>query len=57
VSPCCILDDYDVWLWNINDNSLTAILCSKLYEDFLNNDIREISTICLSCKINNNDEI
>ena len=51
ISPCCILDDFDEWLWNINKDSLLNIICSKKYEDFLNSKFPNISKACLNCKI------
>jgi predicted glycosyltransferase/MoaA/NifB/PqqE/SkfB family radical SAM enzyme len=57
IVPCCILDDYYIWLGNINKDWLLEILCSRVYENFLNKNIGDISSICLSCKIYNNTKI
>lgn len=51
ITPCCILDDYDEWLWNINNNNLLNIVLSKNYENFLNKTFPNISKACLNCKI------
>lgn len=51
ISPCCIIDDFDEWLWNINKNYLLEIICSKEYENFLNRKFPDISKACLNCKI------
>lgn len=55
ISPCCIIDDFDEWLWNINTNNLLNIICSKNYEDYLNKKFPNISKACLNCKIEINE--
>lgn len=54
VTPCCILDDFDEWLWNINKTNFINIICSKKYEDFLNKKFPNISVACLNCKLETN---
>lgn len=51
ITPCCILDDYDIKLWNINKNWLLNIICSENYYDFLNRRFPYISKACLNCKL------
>ncbi len=51
ISPCCILDDYENNLWNINKNRLINIVCNSEYENFLNKKFPYISKACLNCKI------
>lgn len=51
ISPCCEIDDYDEWIWNINDSQLLEIICSKNYNNFLNKKFPSISKACLNCKI------
>lgn len=51
ISPCCELDNYDEWIWNINNESLLKIVCSQNYEKFLNKKFPNISNACLNCKI------
>jgi len=51
ISPCCMIDDYDENIWNINKTNLLNIICSKKYEDFLNKKFPDISQACLNCKI------
>lgn len=51
ISPCCEIDDFDEWIWNINQNNLLKIICSKNYENFLNRKLPNISRACLNCKI------
>ncbi len=51
VTPCCILDDYDEGIWNINTTRLINIICSKTYESFLHRTFPNISKACLQCKL------
>lgn len=51
VSPCCIIDDFDENIWNINKFWLLEILCSEKYENFLQRTFPNISKACLFCKI------
>lgn len=37
ISPCCYMDDYPLFLGNINKNDLTEIVSSDKYCDFLKN--------------------
>jgi hypothetical protein len=49
-SPCCEIDDFNEWIWNINENWLLDIICSNKYESFLNKKFPYISEACLNCK-------
>ncbi len=51
ITPCCILDDYDEELWNINKLNLIDIVCSRTYESFLSRKFPNISQACLTCNI------
>lgn len=51
ISPCCEIDDFPAWIWNINKTDLLNIIISNKYEMFLNNTFPNISRACLHCKI------
>lgn len=51
ISPCCIIDDFDEWIGNINYENFIKIILSKKYETFLNKTFPHISKACLNCKI------
>lgn len=51
VNPCCILDDFDENIGNVNEKKLLNIICSSVYEEFLNKKHPNISKACLNCKI------